>query len=507
MRKLLLTVFFAFLLNDSFAGIGKLEFVIRPGEGMHEKISSKGRLFILFSKEKPDGIFKGLQYPDLSGSNVFGVDISGWRKKSALSVSSGFLGFPTDNIQNIQPGKWYIHAVYVVEKNLPNIDEAGNYYTDAKLVEIANTSGKQTVRLTLNHETVDKERVPGSDPVNYIKIKSQLLSDFWKRPMYLNAQVILPKDYNKDSNKKYPVLFLIGGFGGRYYENVLSKEDWSSPEMPPMIIVALDSRAPFGDSYQTNSANNGPYGDATVYELIPHIEKQFPCIGKPEARFLTGTSTGGWASLALQVFYPDFFNGVWSTCADPVDFSAMELVNIYENKNVFINPYGVERPAMRSSNGEPRYTLRTSIHAENMLGYGNSYLYSGAQWGSWNAVFSPKDTITGMPMALFDARDGNINKNVAEQWKKYDLRFYLANHWDSIGSKIQGKLHIWMGTNDSYYLNNAMELLDNFLKSTTNPKSDAAITFECGEGHACAAGLRLPDLMNQMMKRMNSKLN
>ena len=502
MKKLLLMVLPGFFVFNLYANNIKLEFSIKTGAEKQGKISSKGRMFIIFNKERPAEMFKGLQYPDLNLGNVFGVDISGWSKGTELHISSGFSGFPLSNISNIQPGKWYVHAVYVDENNLPFINESGNFYSEIKLIEIKNTTIKQTIRLILDNIITRKEIFPDKSSVKYVKIKSQLLSEFWKRPIYLNAQVILPKDYDKEKNKKYPILFVIGGFGSRYYDNILNDDDWSSPQMPSMIIVLLDSRCPFGDSYQTNSANNGPYGDATVYELIPYIEEEFSCIGKPYARFLTGTSTGGWASLALQIFYPDFFNGVWSTCADPVDFRAMELVNIYENRNVFINPFNVERPAMRSSNGEPRYTLRTSIRAENMLGYGNSYVHSGAQWGSWNAVFSPKDSTTGMPMALFDAYNGDINKNVAEHWKKYDLRLYLANHWDTIGKKIQGKLHIWMGTNDSYYLNNAMELLSNFLAGTTNPKSDAIITFECGEGHACASGVQLIDMMKQMVERI-----
>ena len=502
MKKLFLIVLPSFLVINLYANNINLEFLIRPGTKEKGKISSTGRLFIIFNREKPTEIFKGLQYPDLDGDSIFGVDIPSWNGRNELIVNRGFLGFPVSNIRNIQSGKWYIHLIYVGEDNLPFVDEPGNYYSEINLIEIKKSTAKQTIRFTLEHKIERKEILPNKDNIKFVKIKSQLLSEFWKRPMYLNAQVILPKGYNKESEKKYPVLFVIGGFGSRYYDNVLSDEDWSSSQIPPMTIVALDSRSPFGDSYQTNSANNGPYGDATVHELIPYIEKEFSCIGTPQARFLTGTSTGGWASLALQIFYPDFFNGVWSTCADPVDFRAMELVNIYEDRNAFINPFKVERPAMRSGNGEPRYTLRTSIHAENMLGYGNSYIYSGAQWGSWNAVFSPKDSKTGMPMALFDARNGTIYKDVAEHWKKYDLRLYLANNWSAIGKKLQGKLHIWMGTNDSYYLNNAMELLSNFLVGTTNPKSDAIITFECGEGHACASDISLINMMRQMVEKI-----
>jgi enterochelin esterase-like enzyme len=464
-------------------------------------LPENGRIFLVFNKEKSNSLINGInQYPDIKANSVFGIDINNWDGYFSLILEGGFYGFPIKSIDNLSHGKWYIKVIYDIENISPYINEPGNYYSDDVLIEIKNNTETQTIELELNNQIETKEIVPDKEYIRFIKFKSDILSEFWKQPINLHAQVILPKSYFTDPVTRYPVLYLIGGIGYRYYKNVVKEKEWFSENVPQMIIVFLDSKAPFGDSYQVNSENNGPYGDANIYELIPYIEKEFRCIGKPYARFLTGTSTGGWASLALQIFYPDFFNGAWSTCSDPVDFHQMELVNIYKDENAFINRYKVERPAMRNNNGEPRYTMRTEIQAENTLGPGNTYITSGLNWGSWNAVYSPKDNTTGLPMAIFDPHTGIINKNVADAWKKYDLRYYLNENWDTIGNKLQGKLHIWMGTKDSYYLDNAMRLFDDFIKKTSNPKSDAKIVFECGEGHDC--GPNLYEMMEQMIERM-----
>src|SRR5580704_2740733 len=115
---------------------------------------------------------------------------------------------------------------------------------------------------------------------------------------------------------------------------------WLADGAPRMVLLHLDGAGPLGDPYQVNSANNGPYGDAVTQELIPFIEEKYHAIGEPRARVLSGVSTGGWVSLALQVFYPDFFNGTWSYCPDGVDFRAFQLVNIYEDRNAYINGHG-----------------------------------------------------------------------------------------------------------------------------------------------------------------------
>lgn len=490
-----------FLGSNLYSQELSVEFEIYQSYWVKDFSPMNGRLFLLFSKEKPKEVFKGIPYPDLKMSPVFGIDVIQWVVNSKLHIKGEeCYGFPINHMADIPEGNWYVYAVFKSNtKKLAQMEDE-EIYSDPTLITINQTHELQRIKLNLNRKPDNALLPTDSKYFKYETISSNLLTDFWKTPMSVRSQVILPNSYYTEVEREYPILIMIGGFGTRYYDKVIGEKELLSPNAPQMIIVLLDSKAPFGDSYQINSANNGPYGDALVKEIIPYIESKNRCIGDANSRFLTGTSTGGWSSLALQIFYPDFFNGVWSTCADPVDFRQMELINIYDDKNAFVNRYGLERPAMRDINGEPRYTLRTEVWAENILGTDNSYHRSSGQWGSWNAVFSPKDMLTGMPKMIFDAETGEIDRDVAEAWKKYDLRLYLSDNWDEVGHKLDGKLHIWMGTADSYYLNNAMDLFAEFLKYASNFSTET--NFLCGEGHACDSEIPLELMMKQMLERM-----
>ena len=276
---------------------------------------------------------------------------------------------------------------------------------------------------------------------------------------------------------------------------------WMADETPRMIFVQLDGAGPLGDPYQVNSANHGPYGDAITRELIPHVERTFRGIGRGSARVVDGGSTGGWVALALQVFYPDFFNGAWSFCPDSVDFRSFQLVNIYEDANAYVNRHGFDRPAARDVSGEVRYTMRHECGLENVLGRGDSWAMSGGQWGAWNATYGPRGA-DGRPVPLWDPRTGAINHAAAEHWKAYDLRRVLEENWPVLGPKLRGKLHIWVGEADDFFLNNAVHQLDEFLSRAT-PAYEGSITYGPGQGH-CWMGISEREMMKQMALRMEA---
>jgi S-formylglutathione hydrolase FrmB len=277
---------------------------------------------------------------------------------------------------------------------------------------------------------------------------------------------------------------------------------WITNEAPQVITVFLDGEGPFGDSYQVDSENNGPYGEALITELIPAIEKQFRIIGSSETRFVDGCSTGGWVSLALQLFYPETFNGCWSYSPDPVSFQRMQLVDIYEDDNAFYNKNGYLRPSMRNGYGEPVFSIKKEIISENVQGYSNSYTTSGGQWGAWNAVYSPKGK-DGLPRPVFNPENGEIDKEVAQHWKKYDLLLHVKENWPDLGPKIQGKIYIWTGDMDNFYLNNALRDFDEFIKSTSYPKSDAIIEFSPMKQHCSNYSHR--EVLEEIWSKVNKK--
>ncbi|HEX8183786.1 MAG TPA: alpha/beta hydrolase-fold protein, partial [Blastocatellia bacterium] len=302
--------------------------------------------------------------------------------------------------------------------------------------------------------------------------------------------------------RRYPLRVSIGGYGSRFtaVQRMMSASSdfrrmWLADDTPRMILLHLDGDGPYGDCYQVNSDNNGPYGDAVTRELIPYVEQKFRGIGEPYARVLNGGSTGGWVSLALQVFYPDFFNGTWSGFPDGVDFRAFQLIDIYKDANAYVNEHGFERPSARELNGDVRFTIRHECQMENVLGLGDSWTMSGEQWGAWNAAYGPRGA-DKRPVPLWGPETGKINRDVVEHWKKYDLRMVMEQNWKTLGPKLRGKITVWVGEADEYFLNNAVHMLDEFL-SKAAPSYEGRIIYGAGKGHGWMA-LGERQMMNEM---------
>jgi hypothetical protein len=411
---------------------------------------------------------------------VLGVDASGLTPGVNTVVDQKAQIFPVLSLAQLPAGDYYAQAALDVSRDLRLVDAAGNLYSEPLKVTIDPAKGS-TIKLTLARKVPPEEMPPDTDTVKFIKFKSELLSKFHGRPMYLRAGVVLPRDFAKDTEQRYPLRVHIGGFGSRFTRARGGGKGGLADDGPRMLVLHLDGAGPFGDPYQVNSANNGPYGDAVTQELIPFVEKQFRGIGQPYARVLDGASTGGWVSLALQIIYPDFFNGAWSHAPDPVDFRAFELVNIYADDNVYVNRHGFERPAAREINGDVKYTMRHEVQLERVLGRGDRWELGARDWASWNAVFGPRGD-DGLPKPLWDGKTGKIDRSVLEHWKKYDLRLTLEQNWQTLGPKLRGKLRIWVGEADDYFLNNAVHLLDGFL-SKAQPAYEGKITYGSRGGH------------------------
>ncbi len=418
---------------------------------------------------------------------VLGQDATAFAPGKTVVLDRRCAIFPIDDLSRLPAGEYHVQAVFDYNRDLrlPNAPE--NLVSRPIKVAIDPAKGG-TVKLELTGKLPPDEPPKSTEQVKLLKFRSEKLSKFYGRPMYLRAGVILPAGHAKETDRKYPLRVLIGGYGSRYI-GVLGMmhplgefhREWNAESAPRMILLHLDGAGPFGDPYQVNSANNGPYGDAVTEELIPYVEKTYRGIGKGYARVLEGASTGGWVSLALQIFYPDFFNGTWSHCPDPVDFRAFELINIYKDDNAYVNRFGFERPAAREVNGETRYTMRHEVQRELVLGRGNRWTLSGKDWGAWNAVFGPRGP-DGLPAPLWDGKTGKIDRKVTEHWQQYDLRLRLQKYAAVLAPKLRGKLHIWVGDADDYFLNNAVDLLDEFLKKA-RPSFDAKITFGRHGGH------------------------
>jgi hypothetical protein len=393
-------------------------------------------------------------------------------------LDSNGVTFPISDLARLSPATYWVQAVFDGNRDVrptpdTGLDTPGTLYSLPRSIQL-DPAHPQTVRLELSRRVPDDALPADTDRLRFIRLQSRLLSAFHGRPIFLRAGIRLPPAYATEPSRHFPLRVHIGGFGSRYFN--------FPPDAPAgddTVLLVLDGIGPLGDPYQVDSANNGPYGRALTRELIPYVERHFRCIGKPYARVLDGNSTGGWVSLALQVFYPDYFNGAWAFAPDPVDFRSLQLINIYRDNNAYVNKDGSERSGMRNTDGTTRESMRHQCQIENVLGRGDSWVNSGQQWGTWNAVFGPRGN-DGKPVPLWDPKTGVINHQAAEHWKRYDLRLILEQNWPRLEPKLHGKLHIWVGEADDYYLNDAVHRLDAFLTKAQPPYGG---TLVYGQGH------------------------
>jgi hypothetical protein len=449
-----------------------------------------GRLLVIVARRgspEPRAMLADAEFFAAFSPPVLGRDANAFGPGSSEVLDGSAAVFPIGAYSRLTAGEYVVQAVFHANRDLNRPDAPGNLYSVPVRAALDPARGG-TLRLELTNVIPDDAPVD-TEYVKYVKLRSELLSKFHGRPMHLRAAVILPRDFDREPNRRYPLRVHIGGYGTRYTEAAYLvapqsrfRQTWLDASTPRMLMLHLDGAGPFGDPYQVNSANNGPYGDAVTKELIPYVEQRFRGIGEGFARVTDGASTGGWVSLALQVFYPDFFNGCWSHSPDPVDFRAYELIDIYDDANAYLNPRGFERPSAREVTGEVRYTVRHESQLEVVLGRGDRWWLSGKDWCAWNAVFGPRGA-DGLPKPLWDGRTGVMDQSVVEHWKRYDLRRVLEANWPTLAPKLRGKIRIWVGDADDYFLNNAVHLLDKTFRQLS-PPFDGKITYGPRAGHS-----------------------
>ncbi len=447
---------------------------------MKESFQSGGRLLLHLTKQSE-------REPRIISEISIGVSPDNWEATQTFILDTRNNDVLTKGMEKLSeqvPEKYYYQIVYKQNIDDGNENVPGNI---ASKVSSAVITAGCTISLSLS-DMIPEREISDNKFVRTVVIKSKCLSEFSGHPRYLKASVLLPGSYFDNPGKTYPICYRTPGLNGRYdaVNRLLNNKDFmlqrSSKDAPQIIYVFLDSRGPYGDTYQMDSENNGPCGKALTEELIPEIEKQVGYKSESKMRFLAGASTGGWVALGLQIFYPDFFDGTWSYSPDPVDFEHFGLVNIYEDSSIFYNRYGYLQPGLRTIYGEPTLSLKDWIAEENLNSRTNDYRVSGGQFGSYNAVFGPKGK-DGLPSLLFDPKTGKIDHSIAKQWEKYDLKKVLEKNWTTLGPKLQGKIWIWTGDMDGLYSNVATRFLKTYLDTTENPKSDAMISFTPMAGH------------------------
>jgi len=509
-----------------------------PGSVRPEPVD--GRVYVVVTKkaspEPRRQIGKtGGQY---ASSPFFGEDVEGMRPGAAAVIDDRANGYPLERLSALPAGDYFVQGILNVYTTFHRADghtirlhmdqwegqdfpiSPGNLYSEPRRVHI-DPAVPQTIRLVLDHKIPPIVIPPDTQWVKRIRFQSPLLSKFWGQPIWIGATILLPKDYDRDTNVSYPVnyeqghfsLGAPGGFGEpvelppdateRQKERARRMDEftqnWKAGKTPKMLFVTLQHPTPYyDDSYAIDSPNMGPYGTAITQELIPYIEKHFRAIAQPWARILSGGSTGGWESLALEVFYPDSFGGTFSYCPDPVDFHYFELVNVYDWDNAWYRKDDWRQTPIsgeRQPDGLVLSTMKEQLAYERAMGTGGR---SGEDWDCWQAVYGPVGA-NGYFQPVIDPATGAIDHGVAAYWKEHtDLNAYLQRHWKELGEKLAGKIHIWIGDMDTYYLNNAVHLLEAYLVTTKNPPWGGSITYGPREPH-CWSG---PYTLSERLKMM-----
>lgn len=513
---------FAFTL---FAGMlmAQSTFSLTYPAGLSDK-ALDGRLLLLFSKNSSaEPRFQVAE--EYTTAQVFGLNVEHWSAGQTQVFGGQEFGHPIRSLREIPPGEYVVQALlhryetfqrkdgHVVKLPMDRGEgqqwnlAPGNLYSAPATIRF-DPARQAVFRINLDQLIPPIPAPEDTKYIRHIRIESKLLTEFWGRPMELGAHVLLPEGWAEHPDVKYPLAVFHGHFPADFsgfrtdppdpnlepdyserfkldgYNRIVQQEAydfyklWTGPDFPRVLAVEIQHPCPYyDDSYAVNSENTGPYGDAIMYELIPEIERRFRGIGAGWARFMYGGSTGGWEALAVQMFYPDEFNGCYAACPDPVDYREFVNVNLYEDKNAYYREGDFDRilrPSKRNYLGHVSATLQSSAQMELALG---DKCRSGGQFDIWDAVNSPVGP-DGYPMRIWDRETGAIDQKVAQHWREHaDLAYILKRDWATLGPKLQGKIHVYCGDMDNYYLNNGVYLLEEILNALEHPPANSEVAY------------------------------
>jgi len=502
-----------------------------------EQARSEGpRIDVLFSKDARAEAVTGMIYVAISRDNrrppidqtsptgvpLFSRFVEGLAPDAVTTLTADDRGHPLRSLRDLPAGEYWMQPFVNVYTRFPRADghtvwlhndqwegqdwkrSPGNIFGDPMRVAFDPKSATP-IRLVANKVIPPIQSPADTEMVKRIRFQSAILSKWWGQPIYLGATVLLPKGYDTHPNVRYPVNYMQDHFSlnppGGYGRGGDFDRFWMSDTAPRFIAVTLQHPSPYyDDSYGVDSENNGPYGEAIIKELIPAVEQKFRVIREPWARMLSGGSTGGWIALAHQVLYPDFYGGSFALCPDAVDFSYHQIVNIYSDANAYYIDKGwskVERPSQRKIDGNIEVMMKDENWYELVVGDKSR---SGGQWDIWEATYSPVGP-DGYPRRLWNKETGIIDKSVAEQWKKYDMAEILRKNWTVLGPKVANKIHIYVGDMDSYYLNDAVEKLNEFLSKADDPKFAGEVVFQRRAPHCW--GPRVAELWQKLAAQVD----
>jgi S-formylglutathione hydrolase FrmB len=447
-----------------------------------------GRLFVYTTTDTAKGVPDQPNYKQ----PMFALNVSDWKPGESREVGDNAEAYSVKP-SAMKPG--FYKAVAVLDGNLNQRGSfnPGNYYSQNVLFEVKNTSGIVDIRL---NRPINERPFRESDTLKLLKLKSDLLSSFHHQDVYVIGGVILPKEYNENQDKKFPIVYIIPGWGGTHYDAMGSgtRKRFSFEKGEPKIYVLLnpETQTRWGLHAFVDSKVNGPWGKALVEEVLPYMRNNYRVTEDANKTFVIGQSSGGYPALWLLLHYPKAFGGSWAVSPDPVDFSSFVGIDLYSPKANFYTDEKGDTLGFFLNNGKFEMTMHEAIRQEMFEGDGGQFQSFEAEFGSLAE--------NGKPKQLFDRKTGAVNKQVADEWKEYDMALYLQKNWKTLQKDLKGKIHVFAGADDNFFLNKAVEA---FKIKALKAGVDATIQIVPGANHFNV--WTSPDFIERMHKEMDKK--
>ena len=474
--------------------------VMEPG--LRSAVQDRSRLYLLIGDESQPDPWQ-LVRTEGQTMPLIAWEVEAFEWFWPVVVDDQSLGMPFERLSDLPAGTYWFQPFLFNGPGTVSFTTSGGLYGDPVQVEVL-PGQYARARLVLDRPVPERELPAASELVESIRWSSPAFREFFGTETELEATVVLPRGYRDHPQRRYAVRYHVGPLRSSH-ERALElmssghpfAEQWLADGTPRMILVHLHSDARFGDPFQVDSANNGPWSTVVADELVAEVDARFRTVAERWARFTDGVGAGGWAALSLLVDHPDVFAGAWALCPDSVDFRALQLVDLTSDQNAFVNEFRLERPSERAADGEPRMTLLNECWREQVLGRDGRMVTSGGQWGSMNGAFSPRGD-DGLPQPLWNPVTGEIDADVASAWMQRDLRTRLVEDWADSGALLRNAIHIWASRSDRFFNGRAVELLAVALAELSSPPADASIVLDPWSSE-CRPGLSQAELMAQML--------
>lgn len=401
-----------------------------------------GRLFVYTVKDTSRQFSMNFS-PDEA---AFSTEVFNWKNGQTIEMPQ-YADALNKRLSQLSPGFYKLIAILDTNNSERGLFAPGNLFSRKEAILKVADDKENTVELMLSHAFPAKTFVE-NDSIREINFTSSLLTEFKKYPVTMKAAVILPPSYQKNPVKKYPVVFIIPGWGGTHYQALSAGArkiyGVGSGEEKIYVFLNPETQKSYGPHAFVDSRVNGPWGKALVEELMPYIQKQYRASSNPKLNFLTGQSTGGYGAVWLALGYPENFGGAWVTAPDPLDFTSFTGVDIYNDENFYTDNKGKER-GFNKVNGIFTGTLRKTFAQE-------IFEADGGQQKAFEAAFGPAD-LNGRPVKLFDEITGKIDPAVANSWRLYDMASYVESYAETLKKMVKFPVRIYVGSNDNYLLN------------------------------------------------------